>query len=181
MSTESVLTIIAILLAPLVALQISEILNEKKEIRRRRLDIFRVLMETRGVGLISAHVRALNRIDIEFYKDKKVIAKWREYQDHLSANSIVPHDSKEQAALWLSQQEEKLADMLYEMSKSLDYNFDKVHIKRGHYFPQKFIDTGNENMIIRKGWVDVFTNKRPFPISIHEQNPEKEEGKTEEA
>jgi|SRR5690349_21313932 hypothetical protein len=60
------LTIGAILLAPLFAIQVERILEALKERRRRKLTVFHTLMATRGARLSPAHVEALNRIDIEF-------------------------------------------------------------------------------------------------------------------
>ena len=84
----SILTIVAILVAPFLAVQASEKLSENKEIKKRKLDIFRDLMATRATGLSPKHVEALNKIDVEFYgKDKKskdVIVAWKEYHDHLN-------------------------------------------------------------------------------------------------
>lgn len=63
--------ILAILLAPIIALQISSWLNKKCELEKRKLDVFRSLMATRAAGLSPIHVEALNKIDIEFSQDDK--------------------------------------------------------------------------------------------------------------
>lgn len=78
------LTIVAILIAPLAALWIQGKLDERKEARKRRLDIFKTLMATRASVLSQEHIRALNMIDTEFYGKKKyrgVIKAWRAYLD----------------------------------------------------------------------------------------------------
>jgi hypothetical protein len=76
------LTIIAIISAPISALWIQSKLDERKETRKRRLDIFKTLMATRASVLSQDHIKALNMIDIEFYGDKKykkVREAWRAY------------------------------------------------------------------------------------------------------
>ena len=77
------ITIVAILLSPLIAVQVTKWIDKNKGVRRRRLDIFRDLMETRAAILTPKHVAALNRIDIEFYTVGEVSKAWKEYHDHL--------------------------------------------------------------------------------------------------
>lgn len=50
------------------------------------------------------------------------------------------------------------------MALCVGYNFDKVTIKRGHYYPSGYGDLENDQMIIRKGLVNIFEKKSPFPI-----------------
>jgi hypothetical protein len=82
-----------IIASPIIALQLSEWLNMRKEKRRRRHDLFQSLMLTRvdlgHFGQMSPeHVRALNLIEIEFYRSsaegffddprsEAVIAAWK--------------------------------------------------------------------------------------------------------
>ena len=95
MTKSEWLMILAILLAPLIAVQVqkyTEILLEK---HRRKLRIFYTLMGTRAIRLSPEHVQALNMIDIEFYgrkifgftyqskAEKEVQNAWKEYLDHL--------------------------------------------------------------------------------------------------
>src|ERR671922_1320544 len=60
------LTLAAIVVAPLVALQVSQRLERQRAKRDRRLIIFRALMANRSSALAPDHVQALNMIDIEF-------------------------------------------------------------------------------------------------------------------
>ena len=80
-----ILTILAILFAPLVALRISVRLDEGKEITKRKLDIFRTLMATRGAPLLPQHIDALNRILVDFYEDKEVVDCWRIYPEGMKS------------------------------------------------------------------------------------------------
>ena len=66
---SNALMILAILLAPLVALQIQRRLDFRREIRERKLAIFRTLMTTRANKVSVSHVESLNMIDIEFFGD----------------------------------------------------------------------------------------------------------------
>ena len=174
-------TIIAILLSPLIAVQVTEWLNKKKEAKNRKLDIFRDLMATRATGLSPKHVEALNRIDVEFYgsdkKSRDVINAWKEYLDHLNMGLKIGSDNKEGWDNWSSKREDSLTNLLYNMAVFFGYEFDSVHIKRAHYYPRGFADVEAEQAIIRKGLVDIFTDKKLFPVLAMSPLPKEKNGR----
>ncbi len=160
------LTILAILFAPLVALRVSVRLDEGKEIKKRKLDIFRTLMATRGAPLSPNHIDALNKILIDFYEDKEVVDSWKIYRDHLNyvdAGGQKPGDEKEWK-VWSEKKYELLVDILDRMASALDYNISKLDIKKEQYQPQAYADIENELLVIRKGLVKIFEDKKAFPI-----------------
>lgn len=59
------LNIIALIIAPILALQIQKWLEKYREDRKRKLDIFKTLMSTRANRVSIEHVEALNMIDVE--------------------------------------------------------------------------------------------------------------------
>jgi hypothetical protein len=172
-------TIIAVLLAPLVALRISRYFDESKEIKKRKLAVFTDLMATRSTGLSPKHVEALNRLDVEFYEDDKVKESWKEYLDHLNQTHKIATNDKEGLASWTSKKEDLFASLLDTMAKSLGYKYDKVDLKRRHYYPQAFADIETEQMIIRRGLVQIFLDQKAFPIKpiIPQQEPRQDEKK----
>jgi len=135
------------------------------------MQIFRTLMAKRATGLSPEHVEALNRIEIEFYgkdtKSKAVFDAWKEYHDHLHASA---RDGKllkgEDLKHWASKKEELLTELLYQMALSLGYSFDKVHIKRGHYYPTAYGNLELEQMIIREGLVRIMTGESALPMDV---------------
>ena len=86
------LTIFAILLGPILAVQTTRIVDIRRARRERRLHVYRVLMATRAASLSAAHVEALNSIDLEFNGSQKadvaVVRSWKAYLDHLSDRSF---------------------------------------------------------------------------------------------
>ena len=68
----------AVLLAPLVAIQVQKILEGWKEINERKERVFKTLMSTRARRLDHSHVEALNMIDLVFTGDP-VCEKWTEF------------------------------------------------------------------------------------------------------
>lgn len=129
------LMIFAVLFGPIIAVQLTRYLDRIKEIRERKLDIFKTLMATRAYNVSWAHVEALNRIDLEFdhnnKKEKAVISAWKEYLDLLSNSSI----NSEQ---WNIKRVDLLVELLHKMAKVLNYDFDKTHIKNS-FTHQRFI------------------------------------------
>ncbi|MGC1182221.1 DUF6680 family protein [Legionella sp.] len=166
-----VFNILAILLSPLIALQVQKILDNLSDKKRRKEDIFNTLMETRAQPLSFEHVRALNKIDVAFYKDKSITQSWNNYRDHLNS---FPKDAGEiEQKIWTNEIPEKLVKMLFEMSKLLNYEFDEVLLKKGAYSPVAHGYLDSEQAIIRKGLVELFAFRKPLAVSLV-NNPEKQ-------
>lgn len=149
-----VLTFLAILFSPLIAVQATQWLNKGKEAHARRIDVFGKLMATRAITASPAHVEALNRIDIEFYskknKYKKVIGAWKKHHDHLCNYSATVDENENDLKIWADKNPELLTKLLYEMSQALGYDFDEVTIKRGHYFPRGLGELQDDQLIVKK-------------------------------
>lgn len=173
------LMVLAILLAPVVAIQVSVWLDKRREAKKRKLEIFRSLMATRLTTMYPQHVEALNRIDLEFYgrskKLKGIQEAWKVYLDHLGvgtppATKLEEKDPAKKERLdkkwedWTSKKQDLLTKLLYEMARYFGYDFDEVFIKRGHYIPQLYGDIDMELNTIRKGLVRILEHKALFPI-----------------
>ena len=52
------------------------------------------------------------------------------------------------------------------MAIALNYNFDKVHLKRGVYAPKGHMDYILHQEFIRRALVNVFLGKLPIPIKV---------------
>lgn len=157
------LTIAAILLGPLVGIQLTRRLDERKEKRERKLRVFKTLMATRSYATSQEHVNALNIIDLEFDKsidkEKDVLIAWNAYLDFL--NTIRPIDPQ-----WNDKRTELFVEMLYRMAIVLDYDFEKTHIKNSSYAPQAHGNTENDLFNIRKGLIEVLEGKRSIPMDV---------------
>ncbi|MBI3834099.1 MAG: hypothetical protein HY287_07195 [Planctomycetes bacterium] len=176
MTTSDWLMILAVLLAPVIAVQVQQRLDVLRETRRRKTVVFQTLMATRAARISPAHVQALNSIDIEFggsgtfplkgptRLEKAVIDSWREYHDHLSTN----YDAS-QFQTWVEKGNELFTNLLHEMAKSLGYGFDRVQLKRGIYTPVAHGAFEEDQRVIRKSLVDILSGQRAIPIQVHPQ------------
>ena len=168
MNTSDWLTIIAIILSPIFALQIQRNIEDRKEIKARKMQIFRTLMATRANRLSPAHIEALNMIDIEFYKNEKITNIWKSMLDNFANYPQDTNDKDYSVKLHscVDKSDKLLVDLLLEMSKSLDYKFDEVHLKRNIYLPKGQVDIMMWQETIRHALGDILQGKRPFPVYI---------------
>lgn len=168
------LTITAIVVGPIVSVQIQKFLEKSKETRKEKIQIFRTLMGTRGNNLTKEHVQALNQIDLVF-EDRKyqsVRLAWAEYLDNLNQ----PFDDTN-FSIWLHNNEDLLANLLYQMGLALGYNYDKVTIKRNSYTPIGYSNMDKENQSIRTGIIELLEGKRVLPTQFILTDEEIEEQK----
>jgi len=167
------LMIVAVLLAPLIAVQVQKYLELVRERRHRKLGIFHTLMATRAARTSLAHVEALNRIDLEFHgrkfrqhvfqspAERAVCDAWKVYRDHLNT----PCEQSE-LSTWARRGDEQFADLLHHMGKSLGYDFDKVELRKGIYFPKAHGDEQLYQFVAREWFTDVVKGKKAIPIRI---------------
>ena len=142
MELKDWLSVLAVLASPLVALQVSKALEAGKERRHSKMWVFHTLMATRHARLSTEHVHALNSIDIEFFKDKPVALAWKAYLDHLNDTPMI-------LSLWSQKSDDLFVDLLFEMSKTLKFDFDKTHLRRGIYSPRAHGEADEDAMVMR--------------------------------
>lgn len=72
MELKDILNLIAIFIIPVVAVIVGQHLQNRAEIRKDKMHIFKVLMTSRIYGWTQESAHCLNIIDIVFADDKKV-------------------------------------------------------------------------------------------------------------
>ncbi|HEY8095844.1 MAG TPA: DUF6680 family protein [Methylobacter sp.] len=163
MTISDGLMIFSVLAGPIIAVQLTRFLDNKREIRERKLQIFKTLMATRAYSTNWDHVMTLNRIDLEFdknnKKEKAVIEAWKAYLDLLGEKNITGEQ-------WAIKRIDLLVELLHKMAVVLSYDFDKTHIKNSSYSPIAHGDMEDELKAIRKGLIDVLEGKRDLPMQI---------------
>ena len=157
------LMIFVVLVGPIIAVRLTRYLDNKKEIKERKLDVFKTLMATRANTVSWQHVVALNRIDLEFDKqikeEKAVIDAWKEYLD-LLGNIHIPIEQ------WSSKRIDLLIELLHKMAEVLDYDFDKTHIKNSVYSPREHGEIEETQRIIRQRIIELLDGKRSVPVTV---------------
>lgn len=166
-----IITILAIILSPLIALKVQKKIEIFNEQQSRKLDIFKTLLATRANTVSFEHVKALNMIDIEFYDHKDIRESWNMYRDHL--NSQYPsNENKPAQERWEEKRIDYFTDLLYEMSKFFGYEFDRVILKKGAYNPVAHGILDLEQRLIRQGFVNLLLGNTAVKVELIEQKPQ---------
>lgn len=173
MELKDWITIGAVILGPVLAVQAQKFLEIRRDRKRRRLHLFKVLMSTRGERLSREHVQALNMIDIEFYgrkvgntrfqtpKEKAVTNAWKNYNDSLNRKADYANTE-----LWTTESYSLFVRLLYEMSKALGYDYDEVQIKRDGYRPEAHANLENAQLDVLEGLAEVLKQRRSIPMAV---------------
>ena len=109
----TIINILAIIIVPIAAVFVWQKLQNYSQRRKDKLEIFKTLMMSRGLGWNVESVRALNIVDIVFSDDDTVRARWKEYYRQLCIQE--PNDMQ------LKQKLEAQDKLLEAMAKSLGY------------------------------------------------------------
>jgi uncharacterized protein DUF6680 len=150
---------LTIVLSPLIAVQVTEFVNRRREARGRRTWIFRTLMATRISRLSLDHVQALNQIDLEF-QDRRfhnVLKAWKAYRHHLNIQDPP-------SEVWMTKGLDLLVELLFEMGKCLGYSLDKTDIRSTSYSPNAHGQFEDEQANIRRGLLGVLNGTRAIII-----------------
>lgn len=166
-TATSWLTIIAIVVGPIAAVQIEKYLEGRREKTRRRMDVFRTLMVNRATPLAPDNVAALNSIDLIFEGDKfkTVRGKWRTLLSHFEDHPKGDQQNYEQAMIvWTNRNNDLTGQLLQEMGKTLGYDFGDVDIKKAIYYPRGLGDQETANLLIRNGLVRLLTGNQELHV-----------------
>jgi uncharacterized protein DUF6680 len=167
-SLEGWLTIAAVVVGPILALAAQRVLDNLREEHTRQVRIFRELMVTRAQRLSPRHVEALNAVPLEFRKtrkNKKILATWKTYIDHLGT------DSTKDLSAWINTGTGLLVELLYEMSQRLGPRLEKLSIEKEAYLPIMFNTIEMESQAVRKQILEVLDGRgtRKIPVAVFEQ------------
>jgi hypothetical protein len=156
---EGWLTLVAVIVGPILAVQAQKYIERRREDRMRKLFLFRELMSTRAARLSQRHVEALNLIDLEYpgdkAKDRAVHEAWRSYLDALGT----PNDPQNQGVIF-ERRDRAFTELMYQMAQRLSFPFDRVAIERNVYTPIAHGRLEDDQELIRKGVVELLTGKR---------------------
>ena len=117
----AIVTLLAILFSPLIAVLVSVYIEDRREKRRQKLWIFYTLIATRRSPNTDETVRALNLIDVAFYDSPKIRNLWREFFDMLSNQGL-------SNSLGEGQRQNKKIEMLTEIAKVLGFGKEISHL-----------------------------------------------------
>ena len=111
---NSVLTVLAIIGAPIVALWVGTRFQRRAEAEKAKRDLFSTILEIRHDMLSVDFVRSLNTIDVVFVDDTDVREAWSRYYSVLNDTNL------NNPAGW-SIRDEKRRDLLLAMAKAMGW------------------------------------------------------------
>ena len=176
-SMFTVMTIIATLASPVIAIQVQKFIERYNQKKNIKITVFTQLMATRAPSarLSTEHVRALNMIDLAFYgtikkgksktskAEKKVLTAWKIYFAHLC--SLYP-DNDAGRTLWNQSSNNLFIDLLSAIAEDIGYDFDRVQLQNSVYSPIAHGNIENEQEKIRKGLASVFAGESSLKMEI---------------
>lgn len=164
-SSEILIIALATLLGPVLAVQAQKFIERASEARRRKSWIFHTLMTTRATRLSVDHVAALNSIDLTFTgrRGRKVVDAWRLYADAL--NEPVG-DSEAAQTAWHDRRESLFTELMHELSKALGYDFNRVQLRRGIYYPRGLGDLEEAQRRLLNSAVKVLQGEQAITMDI---------------
>jgi hypothetical protein len=170
------LTILAALIGPILAVQAQKLVELGRNKRTMRDGIFRTLMATRGSRLAPDHVQALNMIDLAFYgtrlfgrrlqssAERSVCRARRTYFDCLEP--LPANATEAQHAQSAHSREEKFYDLLEEIAKAQNFDFDRVELQRAHYTPVAHGSIESDQEAIRIGLAKLLRGDVALPMRV---------------
>lgn len=175
MPLKDIIMTVAVILGPILAVQAQKYIERIQDKRNRRMNLFKTLMSTRAERLNRDHVQALNMIDIEFYgrllpliktryqtkTEQAVTHAWKIYNNHLNHK-----DDYESLDQWIKKGDELFTNMLYAITQSLNYDYDKVQRQRDCYRPIAHGNIENTQLAILDGLDQLVNKGRPLPMYV---------------
>ena len=162
------ITIAAIILGPILAVVTQLWWQSRKQKRDQKLWVFGTLMTMRGSSLSQDYVKALNFIDVVFYKNTMVREKWKKLLTHLSSAAykavpILPNT--------IERTRDLIAELLVEMAKDLGFGYDFTHIKDNAYYPQALVTADNDIFNMRQKVIAALDGKGVLSVKLVEDAP----------
>jgi len=166
---DTVAVVLATFLGPVAAIGVSLWREASIKKREQRSDVFRTLMATRRLGLSPEHVKALNLVEIDFYRCTAVQMAWRDYKDHLFKPDVVENEE------WRKTKERLLSKLLSEIGKVLRYKIDAMDIYDKGYAPKGWAHREERQLEAIKYLHSLATGTGSIPIFISGANLPKPE------
>jgi hypothetical protein len=154
----------ALLISPLIAVQVTERVRKLGARRERQLWIFRTLMLTRGDITRGApprmeHVQALNLIELDFEGKRAVLHAWKDYLSHLST------PGNDNPAHWVVVRDDRLRKLLQEMARALRYGATPSIDHSASYLPVAHADAAGVQARTSKALLEVLEGRQVILIA----------------
>lgn len=162
------ITVAALIIGPVLAVLTQLSFQHFKQIRDQKLWVFGTLMSNRGSMVSPDYVRALNYIDVVFYKNENVRKRWKNLLDYLGspdwASGAVQQATVDKT-LDLS------AELLTEMAKDVGLGYDHTQIKNRGYYPKRLGQIEEELAELRRRGMEVLQGHGAIKVTAEPPAP----------
>lgn len=162
-----IFNIVALLLVPIAAVIVGQKLQERAKKREDKMQIFKILMTSRGLGWNYDMVWALNIIDVVFADDAAVRGQWKIYYDKLCIEEPSDTDLKK-----IATERNKLIE---EIANSLGYK-DKITWEtiQNPYIPKGMLEEMNKSQAFKTSQQNLMNIFQQMMTPAKEENAEEE-------
>lgn len=157
--------VFATIVGPIAAVQISELLQRRRQARDRKEWAFRTIWVTRSAKLNPEHVAALNHLDFLFPEAEhpKLADAWHLYQAHLNSDM---GQTEAQIVVWHDRASILLQSLIGLMAKDLGFPFSQTMIASPSYSPKAHAAAEARHIAVQAGLIEVLHNSRPIAMRI---------------
>ncbi|MEX0337789.1 MAG: DUF6680 family protein [Arenibacterium sp.] len=166
MTPEFWVTVFAIILGPIVAVLLTHYLQRRTFKRDQKLYVFRVLMSTRRTPLSAERVQALNLVDVEFYGNSKVSARFQSLLETYNDQTRWKSDDPEIREMIIQEVGDKTTELLKTIGADLGYKLENLELLRGGYYPEAFSIAEQQNLEIRDFIIELRRGVRSLPVDV---------------
>ncbi len=162
-----ILNIVALLLVPIIAVIVGQKLQERAKKREDKMQIFKTLMTSRGLGWSQDMVWALNILEVVFADDGAVIRQWRIYYDKLCIENPSDIDVKK-----IITEREKLIEQI---ANSLGYK-DKITWEtiQNPYIPKGLLEAMSKTQEFQTSQQNLMNMFQQMMAPANQENAEEE-------
>jgi hypothetical protein len=145
-------TLLALVAGPIVAVLITQWSDGRRHRRQQQIQTMRMLVSTRHLAGDPAYSQAINLVPIEFNKQTRIMAAWREYVEVVR---FMPQPSDEQSHLALMRG--KQTALVFQVLQYLGYDLSETDIQTSAYAAGGLIERDNLSIDAQRAWRDIAT------------------------
>ena len=157
------LTIFALIAGPVSAVLITRYFDRRREVNRRKWEVFRNLMCYRKQTLSQGFVSSLNLLEVEFHDDKDVLTAWESLYNHL--NSEEPANDNRRKTFY-DEREKLRATLLQKVAQSLGIKLNSLDMLQSGCYPQGWEWDEAAQLSLRRKLSEVLEGSKPLPVLI---------------
>jgi len=157
------ITIIALIVGPIAAVLTQLWFQKRRTIREQKLWVYGALISNRATWIAQDFVRAMNYVDVIFYKNAAVRAKRAELLTHIKKTT--KQDGTVEQVDW-DKAADLCAEMLDLMGKELGFDFSHTQIKDSAYYPVGHEKMDRAAIELREKGLAILEGKAPISVVI---------------